>query len=198
MLHPSSGRVWQFSAIRWNIQMSMGKSTPMPALADIIGGGRHMAKKLLVQDRDKFIVRLPAGMRDAIAGAAAHNARSMNAELVARLEMTFDPAMISEEMAEQIGALHEVERQLANSRAALVESENVRDVQGKFIEALSRENEALRKAGLISEQLVMEFAHAVAKAARGDTADLDHLVGREKEQPMLSNLVTVWSIVKDD
>ena len=37
----------------------------------------------------KFIVRLPDGMRDRIAEAARANNRSMNAEIVARLEATF-------------------------------------------------------------------------------------------------------------
>lgn len=39
---------------------------------------------------DQFVVRLPDGMRDRIAEAAELNVRSMNAEIVARLEMTFD------------------------------------------------------------------------------------------------------------
>lgn len=38
---------------------------------------------------DQFVVRLPDGMRDRIAEAAAANKRSMNAEIVARLEDSF-------------------------------------------------------------------------------------------------------------
>jgi hypothetical protein len=38
---------------------------------------------------DKFIVRLPDGMRDKIAEAARSNSRTMNAEVVARLQTTF-------------------------------------------------------------------------------------------------------------
>lgn len=37
----------------------------------------------------KFIIRLPEGMRDRIAGAAKANGRSMNAEIVQRLEDSF-------------------------------------------------------------------------------------------------------------
>lgn len=40
--------------------------------------------------QERFIVRLPDGMRDRIAEAASLNGRSMNAEIVSRLEMTFD------------------------------------------------------------------------------------------------------------
>jgi hypothetical protein len=38
---------------------------------------------------DQFVVRLPDGMRDYIADAAKANGRSMNAEIVARLEESF-------------------------------------------------------------------------------------------------------------
>lgn len=40
--------------------------------------------------QERFIVRLPDGMRGRIADAAELNGRSMNAEIVSRLEMTFD------------------------------------------------------------------------------------------------------------
>jgi hypothetical protein len=42
------------------------------------------------QKGDKYIVRLPDGMRDRIAEAAKENNRSMNAEIVARLERSFN------------------------------------------------------------------------------------------------------------
>lgn len=38
---------------------------------------------------DKFMLRLPDGMRDRIAQSAKANNRSMNAEIIARLELTF-------------------------------------------------------------------------------------------------------------
>lgn len=39
----------------------------------------------IAQEQDKFIVRLPDGMRDEIRESAAKNNRSMNAEIIARL-----------------------------------------------------------------------------------------------------------------
>jgi len=42
---------------------------------------------------DRFIVRMPDGMRDKIAEAAKTNNRSMNSEVIARLEASFDPAI---------------------------------------------------------------------------------------------------------
>ena len=44
---------------------------------------------------DKFIVRLPDGMRDRIAEAAKANNRSMNSEIVARLLASFDGPPVS-------------------------------------------------------------------------------------------------------
>jgi len=43
------------------------------------------------QTADKFIIRLPKGMRDLIAEKAQSNNRTMNAEVVARLQSTFEP-----------------------------------------------------------------------------------------------------------
>jgi hypothetical protein len=42
---------------------------------------------------DQFIVRFPPGMRDRIAAAARENGRSMNAEIVHRLEQSFAPSL---------------------------------------------------------------------------------------------------------
>jgi hypothetical protein len=40
---------------------------------------------------DQFVVRLPDGMRDQLKAEAEANQRSMNAEIVARLEESFHP-----------------------------------------------------------------------------------------------------------
>lgn len=42
------------------------------------------------RDQNKFIVRMPDGMRDRIRDAAVTNKRSMNAEIIARLEASFE------------------------------------------------------------------------------------------------------------
>jgi hypothetical protein len=50
-----------------------------------------MAKKEFPSDKlDQYIVRFPEGMRDRIRDAAKANNRSMNAEIVARLEASFE------------------------------------------------------------------------------------------------------------
>ncbi|WP_322997492.1 Arc family DNA-binding protein [Castellaniella sp.] len=57
------------------------------------------------RDLDKVIVRLPEGMRDRLKAAAADNNRSMNAEIVARLEGSFsdsEPSGGAAEIAEVV------------------------------------------------------------------------------------------------
>lgn len=55
------------------------------------------------ETQERFIVRLPDGMRDKIAAAAKSSNRSMNSEIVARLESTFT----SRGMAEMLGPIDE-------------------------------------------------------------------------------------------
>jgi hypothetical protein len=66
----------------------------------------------LAAEADKFIVRLPQGMRERIAESARANKRSMNAEVVLRLQASFEkgtPALdvdtLATKIAEQLGQL---------------------------------------------------------------------------------------------
>lgn len=61
--------------------------------------------------KDRFILRLPEGMRDRIAEEAKAHSRSMNAEFVARLQASFDPAPSVDGAAAQ---------ELADSRAQTI------------------------------------------------------------------------------
>lgn len=47
-----------------------------------------MADDTTGRDSDKFMLRLPSGMRDRLKALAESNKRSMNAEIVARLQTT--------------------------------------------------------------------------------------------------------------
>ncbi|MCP1544556.1 Arc family DNA-binding protein [Methylorubrum extorquens] len=49
-----------------------------------------MANETTGRESDKFMLRLPEGMRDRLKAEAEANKRSMNAEIVSRLEATFD------------------------------------------------------------------------------------------------------------
>ncbi len=60
-----------------------------------------MASDTPARDQDKFVLRLPDGMRERVRQAAELNRRSMNAEIIARLEESFEglrPSNMSYEM----------------------------------------------------------------------------------------------------
>jgi hypothetical protein len=48
-----------------------------------------MTKKPAIQPQDKYVLRLPDGMRDRIKAFADKNNRSMNAEIIATLERAY-------------------------------------------------------------------------------------------------------------
>lgn len=52
-------------------------------------------KPAVTRESDRFIVRLPDGMRDQLSASARENGRSMNAEVVARLQASYEPPTIS-------------------------------------------------------------------------------------------------------
>jgi hypothetical protein len=79
--------------------------------ASILASMTKPEKQPLAIEADKFIVRLPEGMRDRISEAAKANSRSMNAEIVARLQHTFqeskaqpDVDALAENIAERVAA----------------------------------------------------------------------------------------------
>ncbi|MBX5236279.1 Arc family DNA-binding protein [Rhizobium sp. NLR4a] len=103
-----------------------------------------MARPKYPSDKqDQFMVRLPEGMRDQIAGAAEQNGRSMNAEIVSRLDLSFrfgeglDRFIASHEELEknhlelnkQFSALEseyeKLNMELAATKAALIEQKTI-------------------------------------------------------------------------
>lgn len=67
-----------------------------------------MADKFPSDKQDKFMLRLPDGMRDKIAQDAKAAGRSMNAEIVARLERSFPPPPDVASYKEKIAAYDEL------------------------------------------------------------------------------------------
>jgi hypothetical protein len=53
----------------------------------------NIHKSAVTRESDKFMLRLPAGMRERIAKAAKEGGRSMNTEIVARLQESFEPSL---------------------------------------------------------------------------------------------------------
>lgn len=63
-----------------------------------------------VRDHDKFMLRLPDGMRDQIKRVADANGRSMNAEMIIRLQASL---MTESGLAPVIDAIENLKRALA-------------------------------------------------------------------------------------
>lgn len=60
---------------------------------------------------DQFVVRLPLGMRERIAEAARAGSRSMNSEIVARLEKSFNPISDEGDVLQAVRAISEYSAQ---------------------------------------------------------------------------------------
>lgn len=73
------------------------------------------------RDQNRFLVRMPEGMRDRISEAAKANGRSMNSEIVARIEASFEtmPPPLTPEIFDRIFGgftqrLESIEKKLDN------------------------------------------------------------------------------------
>ncbi|MGY6697874.1 MAG: Arc family DNA-binding protein [Roseinatronobacter sp.] len=82
------------------------------------------------QSQDKFIIRLPDGMRDRIKSAADSNNRSMNAEIVATLEKAYPAPVMPPDM------------QLLADYMHLIESAESDEQQAEFLRSA---NESLKQ-----------------------------------------------------
>jgi hypothetical protein len=117
-----------------------------------------MARQTNSRDADKFVVRLPDGLRERIAAAAAGHLRSMNSEVVARLLESIDAdanaqagavtVYLPELVASEIADLARLNDRSINGeityrlkRSALADSLN--DEQARMIDILSRRIEEL-------------------------------------------------------
>ncbi|MEZ1440138.1 Arc family DNA-binding protein [Pseudomonas shirazica] len=71
---------------------------------------------------DKFVVRLPDGMREQIADIAKGNHRSMNSEIIARLDLSIEQDkhgdLTVRTLAQVTRRCEELEQELAQIRAA--------------------------------------------------------------------------------
>lgn len=95
---------------------------------------------------DQFIVRFPPGMRDTIAAAAEGNGRSMNAEIVARLEFSLE----GREMLSEHGLTAMSKRFLAAADALEGLFFDVRDMDLEgFIVEMRREGKNLTRTEAI-------------------------------------------------
>lgn len=124
--------------------------------------------------QDQFVLRFPDGMRDRLKGEADANNRSMNAEIIARLEESFDNT-IFETAVSQSRTLTEqgitIERQSETLRVQretldLLEKQNI-----ELREKLAYETGRIAAMEKASENLANALGHAIwaiEEAADGD------------------------------
>lgn len=124
---------------------------------------------------EQFVVRFPEGMRSRIADAAKANNRSMNAEIVARLEASFGSKQITSMSA------HDVEKLLAtDENAKAIFSEQLYNASTKmlrddasiragaielFTAALLLREDQMRGHSVSDSNLDKEEAIAIVKSA---------------------------------
>jgi hypothetical protein len=78
---------------------------------------------------EKFVVRLPAGMRQAIAEVARRSRRSMNSEIVARLERSLAESDVIETISEQPMASAPTLRAVDNAESVMMNDNERRLLQ---------------------------------------------------------------------
>ena len=103
----------------------------------------EMADKQYPSDKqDKFMLRFPEGMRERIRVAAEKNGRSMNAEIVSRLDESFRSA----EMLERVSDMSaDLDRKLAETREELASMEKARAEASNFIKEIRQLRESAEK-----------------------------------------------------
>lgn len=121
--------------------------------------------------QDQFVLRLPEGMRDKIREAAEANSRSMNAEIVARLEEHPTLAALPERLAIAISERGEMRRALAQS------DEEMRAADRERAELSFKFNEAQNEIVALKEQLKeMKALREKLAYQEGLTASHEHTI----------------------
>jgi len=90
-------------------------------------------KKYPSDKQDKFMLRMPEGMREQIRLSAEHYGRSMNAEIVARLRESFDSEKQLEEVSKASATL---DQKLAVVRREIGLMEQAKTEAQEFIREL--------------------------------------------------------------
>lgn len=118
-------------------------------------------KPAKIQPQDKFVVRFPDGLRDRVADEAKASGRSMNAEIVHRLELSFAQGAA---VAQYRGAAEQgldLAKQLA---------ETVKGLQQQLKERDKQRDDATQKMTAFMESMqgtLNELQKAVSKPAKG-------------------------------
>lgn len=132
-----------------------------------------------VQPQDKFVVRFPDGLRDQIADAAKGSGRSMNAEIVTRLEWSLEAQLLDQ--VEQLHKNLDAVRSMAATAAAL------RADIARYAEGDRQALEWLLGAdGALTEETALNAAQLAL-----DTMD-------ERLHALRSSIATIYQAIQED
>ncbi|WP_082555386.1 Arc family DNA-binding protein [Devosia sp. Root635] len=93
--------------------------------------------------QDQYMVRFPDGMRDQLKGLAEKNGRSMNAEIIARLDVSLRDVPRSEQLdLAELAQLREEVKTLARDQAR--RAEDMRDVLERQLETAQIQNDFIK------------------------------------------------------
>lgn len=95
------------------------------------------AKPFPSDEADKYVVRLPGGMRDKISREAKLANRSMNAEIVARLEASFVFIDHSAQLTQLSTALKAAERELELGERALLAQRDISELKSELLHTIA-------------------------------------------------------------
>jgi hypothetical protein len=133
-----------------------------------------------VRDQDKVMLRLPDGMRERLKEAAKSNTRSMNAEIVARLEESFTDVN-AEGVRETITFFKKALESTTRSEMAAIESMDatraVAAMQGEQISELTEQLKRMTEATLT-------FGQAFQRAAEGDGRAIEEFLALAAHRPL--------------
>ena len=105
-----------------------------------------MAEKFPSQTQDKFTVRFPDGLRDAVAERAKRNGRSMNSEIIDMLSNSLHVSSVEEQNIEH--ALSQLSREavekMSADRVGEIKAVLLSTAKGVSLE-LSKQNEYLHR-----------------------------------------------------
>jgi Arc-like DNA binding domain len=132
---------------------------------------------------DKFILRLPDGMRDRIAAASKLNKRSMNAEIVERIEKSFaenppvvavSPAEFAKELAASLRREQSfAEPQLPQGRAFISKADVLNMIHAIYARASAGAQSVLEKRMIESLMRGAEETATEAPQMEAERAKLD-------------------------
>ncbi|MBN8998866.1 MAG: Arc family DNA-binding protein, partial [Rhizobiales bacterium] len=97
-------------------------------------------------DEIRLTLRLPAELRDRLATSAERSSRSMNGEIVSRLERSLEPLITPDERPK----------------------DKYLDTMTAWYQGIAMEAEALRTSSMATERLLMDLVSSIMKAASGN------------------------------